>query len=132
MVALAGATGSGKSSLFNAIVGEQVARIGARRPTTSVPSAAVWGTTSATELLDWLSVSSRHQVDGAKRMDDADAAGSDGVGSDGLAVTGPAGSLDGLVLLDLPDFDSRVDAHRIEAQRVLELVDIFVLSLIHI
>ena len=44
VVALAGATGSGKSSLFNAIVGEQVARIGARRPTTSVPSAAVWGT----------------------------------------------------------------------------------------
>lgn len=126
VVALAGATGSGKSSLFNAIVGEQVARIGARRPTTSVPSAAVWGTTSATELLDWLSVSSRHQVDGATRMDDSDAAGSDGVGSDGLAVTGPAGSLDGLVLLDLPDFDSRVDAHRIEAQRVLELVDIFV------
>jgi hypothetical protein len=31
-----------------------------------------------------------------------------------------------LVLLDLPDFDSRVVAHRLESERVLELVDVFV------
>ena len=37
-----------------------------------------------------------------------------------------AGSLDGLVLLDLPDFDSRELDHRREAERVLELVDVFV------
>jgi hypothetical protein len=36
------------------------------------------------------------------------------------------GSLDGLVLLDLPDFDSRELSHRREAERVLELVDVFV------
>ncbi len=36
------------------------------------------------------------------------------------------GSLDGMVLLDLPDFDSRELAHRREAERVLELVDVFV------
>jgi len=36
------------------------------------------------------------------------------------------GSLDGLVLLDLPDFDSRELEHRREAERVLELVDVFV------
>ena len=147
VVALAGATGSGKSSLFNAIVGAQVAKIGARRPTTALPSAAVWGNASATELLDWLSVSARHQVgpvqeadserrdssadaadaadpaDAADAADPADPADPDALG--GVPVT-RVGSLDGLVLLDLPDFDSRVDAHRIEAQRVLELVDIFV------
>ncbi len=106
VVALAGATGSGKSSLFNAIVGEQVSRIGARRPTTSRPSAAVWGPEPATELLDWLAVPERHVVAGQP--------------------TDIVGSLDGLVLLDLPDFDSRVEAHRLEAQRVLELVDVFV------
>lgn len=151
VVALAGATGSGKSSLFNAIVGAPVARIGARRPTTALPSAAVWGTSSATELLDWLSVSSRHQVavidevaSGPSAPEAADeSAPTDAVvgGPDGdrshagslgsaspvtAALGAPTGSLDGLVLLDLPDFDSRVDAHRIEAQRVLELVDIFV------
>ena len=37
VVALAGATGSGKSSLFNALVGEEVAQAGTRRPTTSTP-----------------------------------------------------------------------------------------------
>lgn len=102
VVALAGATGSGKSSLFNALVGADVARVGQRRPTTSAPTAAVWGGEPAGELLDWLSVGTRHEVrDGATE-------------------------LDGLVLVDLPDFDSRESAHREEAQRVLELVDVFV------
>lgn len=108
VVALAGATGSGKSSLFNCLVGAPVALVGARRPTTSRPVAAVWGDEDASELLDWLGVSQRHHVAGA-------------TGSEGAV-----GSLDGLVLLDLPDFDSRVIAHREEAERVLALVDVFV------
>jgi hypothetical protein len=62
VVALAGATGSGKSSLFNALIGADVAEIGARRPTTSKPTAAVWGDTDASELLDWLDVKARHVV----------------------------------------------------------------------
>ena len=107
VVALAGATGSGKSSLFNALVGGDVAAIGARRPTTSKPTAAVFGTTEAGPLLDWLQVDARHVVDPTTAED-------------------VAGSLDGLVLLDLPDFDSRELSHRIEAERILELVDIFV------
>jgi GTP-binding protein EngB required for normal cell division len=110
VVALAGATGSGKSSLFNALVGADVATIGARRPTTALPTAAVWGDADATELLDWLGVATRHVVDEAATPDDA----------------GAMGSLDGLVLLDLPDFDSREVAHRVEAERILELVDVFV------
>jgi GTP-binding protein EngB required for normal cell division len=105
VAALAGATGSGKSSILNALVGSEVAEIGARRPTTAWPTAAVWGPESATELLDWLGVQTRHVVDAAS---DADT------------------DLERLVLLDLPDFDSRVQSHRIEAQRILELVDVFV------
>jgi GTP-binding protein EngB required for normal cell division len=111
VVALAGATGSGKSSLFNALVGRPVAAIGARRPTTSTPSAAVWGAEPAAALLDWLSVRTRHIVPSEGTTD---------------PVAGVVGSLDGLVLLDLPDFDSRVDSHRVEAERILELVDVFV------
>ena len=107
VVALAGATGSGKSSLFNALVGSAVATVGARRPTTSRPVAAVWGSQDASELLDWLSVAQRHHVDAE-------------------AASAGVGTLDGLVLLDLPDFDSRVTAHREEAERVLSLVDVFV------
>ena len=105
VVALAGATGSGKSSLFNLLVGEPVSRIGARRPTTSKTSAALWGSDPAVELLDWLEVMNRHHVHHA--MPDFAA-------------------LEGLVLLDLPDFDSRVAAHRAEADRVLERSDVFV------
>lgn len=105
VVALAGATGSGKSSLFNALVGEPVSRIGARRPTTARPTAAVWGSADAGPLLDWLGVAARHQVATGDRYADL---------------------LDGLVLLDLPDFDSRVPEHRREADRVLARVDVFV------
>ena len=107
VVALAGATGSGKSTLFNALVGTSVATVGARRPTTSTPSAATWGPEPVGELLDWLQVSTRHDV---------------------TPESAPpvVGSLDGLVLLDLPDFDSREVANRAEAERVLGLVDLFV------
>lgn len=105
VVALAGATGSGKSSLFNALVGEPVSRIGARRPTTSVPSAAMWGDEPSDELLDRLQVAGRHQVPlDARRGRD----------------------LGGLLLLDLPDFDSRVAQHRAEADRVIEHADVLV------
>jgi GTP-binding protein EngB required for normal cell division len=112
VVALAGATGSGKSSLFNALVGSTVALVGARRPTTSRPVAAVWGDEDATDLLDWLSVAQRHHVDLSEDSDDGG--------------PGTPWNLHGLVLLDLPDFDSRVEAHRAESERVLELVDVFV------
>ena len=101
VVALAGATGSGKSSLFNVLAAAEVTQVGTRRPTTSKPSAAVWGSEPPSALLDWLLVGTRHMVD-------------DGVG------------LDGLVLLDLPDFDSQNTAHRIEADRVLDLFDVFI------
>ena len=67
VVALAGATGSGKSSLFNALVGADVATIGARRPTTSLPTAAIWGDADASELLDWLAVDTRHVVEALRR-----------------------------------------------------------------
>ena len=155
VVALAGATGSGKSSLFNALVGEDVAMVGARRPTTSRPVAAVWGEQDAGELLDWLGVQQRHRVAPDDEAElDGDLEAGDVAAADGRArrearggearggeARGPVGlvrgrvgrrrearpgRLDGLVLLDLPDFDSRVLAHREESERVLKLVDVFV------
>ncbi|HEU5085100.1 MAG TPA: GTPase [Acidimicrobiales bacterium] len=106
VVALAGATGSGKSSLFNALVGTEVARVGVRRPTTAHAQAAVFDRTGAidegtTELLDWLAVDRRHVVPDAT-------------------------DLDGLVLLDLPDHDSVEADHRREVDRLVEVVDAFV------
>jgi len=107
VVALAGATGSGKSSLFNALAGLDLATVGARRPTTSQASAALWGGDGAEPLLDWLVVPRRHQVSSNGARGDAD-------------------PLHGLVLLDLPDHDSTEVAHRLEVDRLVELVDVFV------
>jgi hypothetical protein len=103
VVALAGATGSGKSSLFNRLAGTDLSPVGVRRPTTPGAYACVWGSGDAGELLDWLGVSP------ARRFGPVD--------DDALA---------GLVLLDLPDFDSVAAEHRVEVDRLLELVDVMV------
>ena len=100
VAALAGATGSGKSSLFNALAGDELSPVGVRRPTTGVVQAAVWGDDPADALLDWLAAGRRH-----RRSDPA---------------------LDGLILLDLPDHDSTHSSHRLEVDRLVELVDLFV------
>lgn len=114
VVALAGATGAGKSSLFNALVGSPVSQVGALRPTTSRITAAVWGSADAGQLLDWVDAAARHQV------------AHEPPGGRGWARLGEAGAPDGLVLLDLPDIDSLEVSHRAEADRVLGLADIFV------
>ncbi len=88
VVALAGATGSGKSSLFNA---------------------CVWGPERAGELLDWLAVPPARRFRRESALDGEDER-----------------TLRGLVLLDLPDFDSVEEAHRVEVDRLLTLVDLVV------
>nr|WP_228489034.1 GTPase [Raineyella fluvialis] len=67
VAALAGATGSGKSTLFNALAGSEISTPGVRRPTTAHPAAATWGDEPTAELLDWLAVQRRHHVEGAGR-----------------------------------------------------------------
>jgi len=101
VAALLGATGSGKSSLFNALVGAPLADVHARRPTTTSPLAAVWDAPGATGLLDWLDVPDR-------RLRPADP------------------RLAGLVLLDLPDIDSTRTENRRIAARLAERVDALV------
>ena len=112
VVALAGATGSGKSSTFNALTGTDLATVGVRRPTTSSSMAATWGEDAGEELLDWLQVRRRHVVDPAS------------LPSSAAASAGAA--LDGLVLLDLPDHDSTAAEHRTEVDRLVALVDVLV------
>ncbi|WP_433212321.1 GTPase [Dactylosporangium sp. CS-047395] len=109
VVALAGATGSGKSSLFNAVSGFQLSRVGVRRPTTGVAHACVWGQAGAAPLLDWLGVPPNRRFTRESALDGDDQA-----------------ALRGLVLLDLPDFDSVEARHRLEVDRLLRLVDLVV------
>ncbi|HEU5487083.1 MAG TPA: GTPase, partial [Microlunatus sp.] len=108
VVALAGATGSGKSSLFNALSGTDLARVGVTRPTTSEPLAVTWGDEPTEDLLDWLQVRRRHTVD------PTDATESD------------ESALDGLVLLDLPDHDSTEKGNQLQVDRMVQLVDVLV------
>ena len=63
VVALAGATGSGKSSTFNALTGTELAAVGVRRPTTAHAMAAVWHEQDAEDLLDWLKIPRRHVLE---------------------------------------------------------------------
>ncbi|MFZ1440213.1 MAG: GTPase, partial [Candidatus Microthrix subdominans] len=54
VVALAGATGSGKSSMFNALVGEDLAEVGVRRPTTSSARAEVDRLVEVVDAFVWV------------------------------------------------------------------------------
>ncbi len=109
VVALAGATGSGKSSTFNAITGLDLAAVGARRPMTTLPLACVWGDESAAELLNWLGIPRRHQVSHRSTLESS-----------------RSDDLDGLVLLDLPDHDSTEMEHHLIVDRLVELVDVMI------
>ncbi|WP_199923359.1 ATP-binding protein [Streptomyces sp. NRRL F-5123] len=197
VVALAGATGSGKSSLFNALAGLPLSATGLRRPTTARPVSCAWHPQRAAGLLDRLGIAPQDRYARRPRIPaPAGAPGGPGAGTgttgpaaDGLAegdfgaeATGPADAtaeagggtggscgyggadgipvgdggfpagsghvaartgddrpeggsgdpaeggttLDGLVLIDLPDHDSAAPGHRAQVDRLLGLVDVVV------
>ena len=108
VVALAGGTGSGKSSLLNAISGHDFADVGVRRPTTSQVTACVWAH-DADPLLDWLGVARDRRIERESELDGDTQA-----------------DLRGLVLLDLPDHDSVEAEHRAVVDDLLPHVDLLV------
>ena len=97
VIALIGATGTGKSSLFNALTRTALAEPGIRRPMTEHSLAATFGQADTSDLLDWLEISQRYVIQGR--------------------------DLDGIVLLDMVDNDSVSVSHQQEADRLLEVVD---------
>ena len=100
VVGVFGATGSGKSSLVNALVGDEVAKAHVRRPTTSQALAVTWNAAGAADLLDWLEI--RERVERTEPIDPR------------------AGKL---VLVDLPDVDSVEAGNRAIAERLAGQVD---------
>jgi len=110
VVAIAGATGSGKSSTFNALTGLELSAVGVRRPTTSWATACVWGSAGATELLEWLGIPDRHQTTRDSMLD----------------TRRESQDFDGVVLLDLPDHDSTEVAHHLEVDRLVVLSDLLI------
>ncbi|MFJ1971410.1 GTPase [Streptomyces sp. NPDC087903] len=103
VVAIAGATGSGKSQLFNALAGVNISETGVRRPTTAMPIACSWSD-GAASLIDRLGIPGRLR---RRPVQSAEA----------------EAQLRGLVLVDLPDHDSAAVQHREQVDRVLALVD---------
>jgi len=110
VVAIAGATGSGKSSMFNALTGLELSAVGVRRPTTSWATACVWGSEGAPELLEWLGIPQRHQITRDSMLD----------------TRRESHALQGVVLLDLPDHDSTEVSHHLEVDRLVKLADLLV------
>jgi GTP-binding protein EngB required for normal cell division len=105
VVALAGGTGSGKSSLFNRLAGADFSMVGVTRPVTKDAHACVWGVGGSGPLLEWLGVPRRYRYARASALDR---------GED---------SLTGLVLLDLPDHDSVMSHASGLVDRLVSLAD---------
>jgi len=99
VLALAGGTGVGKSTLLNAIAGENVSPAGARRPTTA--DAVAWVPSSRGRelagLLRWVGITTVREHAG--------------------------GALADVAVLDLPDFDSIALEHRERVDALLPRVD---------
>lgn len=116
LIAMVGSTGAGKSTLLNSIVGTQVSATGIRRPTTNSPVLAChpddvkWFAENV-----FLPTLPRVRQQGLARP-----------GRDGLLVLATsAGMPQGVALLDTPDIDSVVAAHRQFARQFLDASDLW-------
>ena len=102
VVVVLGSTGSGKSSLFNALAGRDVSPSGILRPTTRRPVALAHPDDADAELLPGLA------------------------GRDALELVLDPAIGRGLVLVDAPDFDSVELANRALAVELLEAADLVI------
>ncbi len=108
VVALAGGTGSGKSSLFNCLAGADFSTVGVTRPVTREAHACLWDDAGSAALVEWLDVPVRNRYSRASAL---------GGGESGLA---------GLVLLDLPDHDSVMGHATGQVDRLVSQADVMI------
>jgi hypothetical protein len=108
VVALAGGTGGGKSSLFNYLAGADFSTVGVTRPVTRDPHACVWGGAGSGPLLEWLGVPRRYRNTWGSELDDGET------------------SLNGLILLDLPDHDSVFGEASDQVNKLIGMADLMV------
>jgi GTPase SAR1 family protein len=116
LVALVGSTGAGKSTLMNSLVGKQVSATGIRRPTTNSPVLACHP-----DDVRWFAENVFLPTLPRVRQQGLAMPGRDGL----LVLATSEGMPKGVALLDTPDIDSVVQAHRDFAHQFLDASDLW-------
>jgi len=116
LVALVGSTGAGKSTLMNSLVGAQVSNTGTRRPTTNSPVLACHPSDAR-----WFAENVFLPTLPRVRQQGLAMPGRDGL----LVLAENEGMPPGVALLDTPDIDSVVQAHREFAHQFLDASDLW-------
>jgi hypothetical protein len=116
LVALVGSTGAGKSTLMNSLVGRQVSATGIRRPTTNSPVLACHPND-----MRWFAENVFLPTLPRVRQQGLAMPGRDGL----LVLAASEGMPEGVAVLDTPDIDSVVQAHRDFANQFLDASDLW-------
>lgn len=116
LIAMVGSTGAGKSTLLNSIVGDQVSATGIRRPTTNSPVLACHP-----DDVRWFAENVFLPTLPRVRQQGLAMPGRDGL----LVLATSVGMPRGVALLDTPDIDSVVAAHRQFARQFLDASDLW-------
>jgi hypothetical protein len=116
LVALVGSTGAGKSTLMNSLVGRQVSLTGIRRPTTNSPVLACHPND-----MRWFAENVFLPTLPRVRQQGLAMPGRDGL----LVLAASEGMPEGVAVLDTPDIDSVVQAHRDFANQFLDASDLW-------
>ncbi len=116
LVALVGSTGAGKSTLLNSLAGKQVSATGIRRPTTNSPVLACHP-----DDMRWFAENVFLPTLPRVRQKGLAMPGRDGL----LVLAASEGLPQGVALLDTPDIDSVVQAHRDFANQFLDASDLW-------
>jgi hypothetical protein len=116
LIAMVGSTGAGKSTLLNSIVGGQVSATGIRRPTTNSPVLACHP-----DDVGWFAENVFLPTLPRVRQQGLAMPGRDGL----LVLATSPGMPHGIALLDTPDIDSVVAAHRQFARQFLDASDLW-------
>jgi len=116
LVALVGSTGAGKSTLMNSLAGRQVSATGIRRPTTNSPVLACHPND-----MRWFAENVFLPTLPRVRQQGLAMPGRDGL----LVLASTEGMPEGVAVLDTPDIDSVVQAHRDFANQFLDASDLW-------
>jgi hypothetical protein len=116
LIAMVGSTGAGKSTLLNSVVRKQVSATGIRRPTTNSPVLACHP-----DEVGWFAENVFLPSLPRVRQQGLAMPGRDGL----LVLATSEGMPEGIAMLDTPDIDSVVAAHRQFARQFLDASDLW-------